>query len=203
MSVPRVRLVKKASQPKPDEAALIDSIVSLHTTGGNAVRALLEDRWARLESSPNAVERGLLQRLQEVRSAGAPVKGGDAIYPATVAVVDQLSDQSADAVVIRRQGMLPHDVIMLGRGKMTTEALGAGITALFALRDQEGDLPTRDMRLVVHGGRAPKHWAKSAQGNRASADISQLRSSARRQVQGLGAVQAVDIPLEGSRRKTP
>ncbi len=80
--------------------------------------------------------------------------------------------------------------------------MGAGIAALFAVRVSMGDTPLQDARLVVHGGKAPKHWKDKPQSARATADVAFLKATNPRQIMGIGVVRAIDIPLVATAGKT-
>ena len=192
-----VMLTRQSATPTPREQALIDRIIALHSTeAAGPLRSLLTNRFVQLHVPSGSNAQQHINELAAVRATEAapapePVQ-------ATVLLVDQLSDPSASAIVIRRTNALPHDVILLPSGLATTEALGAGISALFKMRKSMGDVPTRDARVLVRDATMPRSWKTGLQRGRAEADLADLEQSAPRQVVGFGAVRAIDIPLRNT-----
>lgn len=184
--------------PTVAEEALIDSIIALHPPeAAPTLRRVLHERNSQLQLPSNPRAQALLNRLAATRisEAAAVAPAGPPPVDATIAIVDKLPDESADAVVLRRKDAQPHDVILLASGNATQAAMGAGIQALFRMRKAMGDIPSRDARTIVHKAAVPAHWTGSMLGARAASDLTWLRGSQPRHIMGLGPVRALDIPL--------
>jgi hypothetical protein len=101
----------------------------------------------------DAIRNARIASMAKIQAANAPT-----VVPATVVLVEQLSDPTATAVVWRRARLIPHDVIELRADRATLGTLGAGMRALMKLRTEEGDSATIDRHVVVHGEHVLKQW---------------------------------------------
>jgi hypothetical protein len=185
----------------PEEATIIDSIRALYSTSadGDAIRIMLSDATARDLRSSNAKVQPLLNRLNAIRSAradsivAAGTSAARSISPATLVLVDKLSDSTASAVVWHRKNRIPVDLILLRSDRASSRTFGAAVTVLSRVRAiLDTSSSTNDIRVVVHGERMPKSWAGSLEGP-ANRDLDALKKSAPSFIAGLGMVRSKAI----------
>ncbi len=197
-----------ASMPL-ERRALMDSIIRAVPGENQSTAAqILSSSMSRMRAPDNPRLQALLDRFYAATPTAAGAYTGPIQVDATVAIADDLPDPSADAVVVRRVNMLPHDVILLSKNHVNDAAMGSGIQALFELRKQMGDIPIKDVHVSVRASKVPSHWKNTAQDKRATEDISALKQSPMRQLVGVGRVRSLEIPLVSaeawkSRRKKP
>lgn len=195
----------------PEERQIIDELVSLFPKSESKIRALLSDKRVATIELPGQRATALLTRLTQLRSGGGATFGqtasasGDNLSaaareapPATVVLVPQLADPTADVIVVRRTNPSV-DMIVLAEGQANGARLGAGIAALFKLRKELGDASPRDVSLVVHGAKMPKKWPPEL---RAEAErvVTQLRAKGKQHVRGLGEARSIEIHMAGTPR---
>ncbi len=188
----------------PTEDSLINALVA-HYPGarGDLMRSVLYNPQARLlpiDSAPPDVQR-LETQISAIRQARADsialAQHARAPYPATVALVLKLptADTSATAVILRRVKGEPHDLVLLPAGRGSVGAYAAAIRELAVIRSRDGDLPTRDEGIVVHGATMPGDWTRSGFDKIASSDFDRLQAAVPRRIGGIGTVPALTIQI--------
>ena len=120
---------------------------------------------------------------------------------ATVVLVSTLPDTNARALVIRRPGPLPNNIILVTTATAPGD-LSRAVTALaFSVRNQ-GDRVTREMRTIIRPSASAK-GKPSRDEARATADLARLRSAPVFDIAGVAQGPAVVVRMSDSalRRK--
>jgi hypothetical protein len=117
--------------------------------------------------------------------------------PVTIALMDQLPPEAgnAPAVLLRRTGTTPRDVILLRRADASGAQLAGAILHLMVVRERAGDTARVDgiFRLPA-AMRGPRVWERTEQ-VRADRIVAQLRHAEPRDVPGVGRVPAKELYL--------
>jgi hypothetical protein len=137
----------------PAGAAYVEHQLSLPSTVGITVprsdaQAIVDRIFARRRSHADSIaanHRGIASNIQ--------------IQSVAIALVDSLTDRTASAEIRRRTNMEPHDIILLPAGHATPGALQAAVHGLSKImRDEGQSVPTRNLRVAVHGEMHLKSW---------------------------------------------
>jgi hypothetical protein len=180
-----------------EEQQIVDSLVNMFPQAASQVRSLLSDRRVAAMELPGAHAFALLARLDTIRMKGPAMSyvksRSPAVHLATVVLVKELEDSTADVVVVRRTRPAA-DMIVMREKNAKGALLGAGIAALFKLRKQFGDSATQDMHIAVHNARMPKKWPEDLK-RETERIIADLRKEEKKAVRGLGKARSVEIPL--------
>jgi hypothetical protein len=125
-----------------------------------------------------------------------PRTGGrsDGRVPVTIALVDSVPVPGAPAIILRRVGVDPHDVILIARRLASDSVVAAAVATLYSVRSSLGDTARSRITIGVRGA--------VARNRRGVGEIQQARqlllrliSSPPREVRGVGVVPAVDAYL--------
>jgi hypothetical protein len=123
--------------------------------------------------------------------------------PATVVLVDSLTQSSAPFLLVRRADATPTDLILVNSG-IDPAQLSDAIRGLLTARQSGGDFPRVAATLRVRsrqptgaGARPPFPWAARV--------LNDLRRADPREVQGVGRARAVEIwlPHQGNGQARP
>ena len=115
---------------------------------------------------------------------------------ATVLRVDSLGAPDARALVIRRPGDLPNNIILVTR-QTTAAELAKAVTAIIASRRSQGDHVDREMRTIVTAVDPRKHKPSRDEG-RAKADLNRLQYAPEFRIDGIGRGPAIVIRMADS-----
>jgi hypothetical protein len=114
--------------------------------------------------------------------------------PTTVAVVASRPYPGADAVIIRRVSVLPHDLILIYSGVASPEYVAATFHALAVTRARHGDIPDKDRVVRVDAPtRTLKYRATPLM------VLEMLRVAVPREVAGFGRMATVVVSLPPQR----
>jgi hypothetical protein len=123
----------------------------------------------------------------------------DTRVPVTIVLAPDMGYGGANAVILRRPGGDPVDVILLRNETVTPEELTEAVLGLLSVRGSEGDVPTGEPRVLrvraVHGGDAPIPWTPNV--------IRDLRVARPREIRGAGKYRAVVVLLLRQQGRTP
>ena len=112
---------------------------------------------------------------------------------ATILLVDSLDTPSARALVIRRPGDLPNNIIVVTRAT-TARELSKAVTAIIASRRSKGDRVDREMRTIITAA-ASSRSKPSRDETRAATDLRRLRNAPYFAVHGVGRGPAIVIRM--------
>lgn len=122
--------------------------------------------------------------------------------PVTVVLVEKTPHDDAPAVILRRAGMTPQDVVLLRADAADGKQLSSVVLGLISARSVGGDTASASEMLRVRPqplppGQVRKElpWAQRV--------VNDLRRAERRIVPGVGEVQAVEIWLPPQRKRQP
>jgi hypothetical protein len=188
----------------PAEDVLLKQLEHIYAGTSNETelrKMFLDPRFGEIRTTGNPRAQAILGRLNALRdaqdSASRAVRRMRAphIIVTTVALTDHLpiADTSAAAVVLRRPGQHPSDVILLGASKANLASMGASLSALAKARKRDGDAPVRPTMLVIHGGSEPASWAVNGTEEMVSRQLLSLVTAPIRDIPGVGRVRAIDI----------
>jgi hypothetical protein len=169
----------------------------INPAGAEMTRRLLSDRHVASISLPDARSQVLLARLDSIRRAAtAAVLAAQTAsdISASLALVDHLDDTTATAEVIRRAGNQPGDLILLPSGTATGKHLSTALGALFKLRKQFGDVPLKNMHVVLHGLKQPTKWS-SDMVSQADGMVQRLKNDTLVTIRGVGRARMTRIPM--------
>ncbi len=123
----------------------------------------------------------------------------DTRVPVTIVLAPDMGYGGANAVILRRPGGDPVDVILLRTETISPEELTEAVLGLLSIRGSEGDVPTGEPRVLlvraVHGAGAPIPWTPKV--------ISDLRAARPREIRGVGNYRAVDVFLLRQQGRKP
>jgi hypothetical protein len=186
----------------PEESKLIADLASSYPADKRdfIVNAFNDPFMVGAKTPQNARNQAIIDRIDAIRRARidsiakSERAGGPAAVSATVILLPTLPDSTASAVVWRRAGQVPHDIIALPAGRATVGSLGAAVRVLAKLRRESGDSARKDEHAVVHGEYVPKQWQGDMRAFVLS-DLDQLRSDAPRSIQPFGIVRSREVWL--------
>jgi hypothetical protein len=112
-----------------------------------------------------------------------------------VAVVSHLPLDGASAVIIRRMGQWPHDVILLTPATTTVGVLSQALQALGIEHHRRNDVPDHDYAVKVIGTSVPANRRGTLEERFTAMDIVALKASAPRGVAGIGDVPAIVVHM--------
>lgn len=98
------------------------------------------------------------------------------------------------AVVLRRIGMTPHDVILLDSGGSETD-LAAAVRMLGDMRVRFGDVPSNDLRAVVKNFTPGAKWRGGRDEAEHREKVRKLAKAPYQDVQGVGRVRGMPIVI--------
>lgn len=193
----------------PEESKLISELVSSYPVDKREiiVNAFSDPFMIGAKTPQNARNQAIIDRIDAIRRARidsmakAEKAGGPGAVSATVILLPTLPDSTATAVVWRRAGQVPHDIIALPAGRVTVGSLGAAVRVLTKLRRESGDSARKDEHAVVHGEYVPRQW----QGDMRAfvlGDLDQLRAGTPRSIQPFGIVRSREVWLAATNRGT-
>jgi hypothetical protein len=173
----------------PDVAAMLEqhlhsrSIVGM-TAPDAKVQTILDRIFARRRA-----------RADSVASRARPVRSNILTHEVTVALVDSLADSTASAEVRRRTGQTPNDVILLPARHATVGALQAAMRGLDKLiQDEHQALPTRNLRVLIHGELHMRSW-NTAHNNAVAAQLAKAATTAKTLIHGIGNVRSMNMTI--------
>lgn len=107
--------------------------------------------------------------------------------PLVLAVSDSFQFRNADAVLVRRVNVEPHDVVVIRDGRATPALLAAAVQMAIAVRSTEGLQPSADgvYRVRVGGAAGRQREAQRWMRN--------LDAKPRRVVAGIGMVRWIEL----------
>jgi hypothetical protein len=120
----------------------------------------------------------------------------DAVH-ATVALVADLPDPSARALIILRAGSGP-DVVLLRQDQADVTDLAGALALLSRTRRDEGHAPVRDRHVVMKGARIDRSLSTGMR-HRLENHLRRLRQTTERDVDGVGRVRAIEIQVSVGR----
>jgi hypothetical protein len=112
---------------------------------------------------------------------------------ATVALVADLPDPSARALIILRAGP-GRDVVLLRQDQADATDLAAALALLGRTRRDEGHPAVRDRHVVMKGARIDRPLSTGLR-QRLENHLRRLRAAAERDVDGVGRVRAIEIQV--------
>lgn len=115
--------------------------------------------------------------------------------PVAVIVLPSVREGQADALVIRRKDVKPHDVIAVKKSKLTEALLVAAVRQVQIARQIGGLTPTEDVMFRVQ---LPKDGRKRAQENDATLWIRDLKDAAEKTIAGVGTGNVIVIYLKNN-----
>jgi hypothetical protein len=126
---------------------------------------------------------------------------------ATVILVDTLPDPDARAVIIRRPGNMPNNIILVTRSTLPAE-LSMAVTALAFSRRNRGDEVDREMRTMIRASLPAAGARPTADDRRAEADLRRLRAAPEFLISGIARGPAIvvrmsDRAVSGKGASTP
>lgn len=142
----------------------------------------------------------LLRDRSTTTASGAPRRFSAALgqamvsSPAIVAMVAHLQDPRATALILRRPGASPHDVV-LSQTNATSAELGAALKTLGKLRANEGDVPVRTEMVSVHRKGVPAAWKANGTDARADDLLNSLRFAPEQDYDGIGIARAFTLAV--------
>jgi len=113
---------------------------------------------------------------------------------ATIVLVDRLPDPAAESYIVRRANSYPRDVIMLRDANADGERLAAAVASLLIARQRHGAVAVRDGTITVASATGPSAW-KDNETKRAAKLVDRLRKERLTNVEGIGLVRAIQVPL--------
>lgn len=129
-------------------------------------------------------------------SAQAPA---DTRVPVTIVLVPDMEYGGANAVILRRPGGDPVDVILLRNEMVSPEELTEVVLGLLSIRSSQGDVPTGEPRVLraraVHGSGSHIPWTPKA--------VRDLRAAEPREISGVGSYRAIDVLLPRQQGRKP
>lgn len=138
----------------------------------------------------------ILDKIDSIRLADAKLVASRSpeVVTVTIALVDQLPDSGATAVVLRRPNTTPSDIVLL-TPEATAGTLAAGFRAVIRMRKMEDKAGLHDQRLIVRGGSVPESWSRTGYDHAAESKLSDLASRPFRVIVGVGRVRTLEVPL--------
>ena len=115
---------------------------------------------------------------------------------ATLLLVDSLGAPDARAIVIRRPGDLPNNIILVTRETQPAE-LATAVAAIIASRRARGDRVDREMRTIVRAVDMKKRKS-SPDDSRARSDLHRLQLAPTFEIAGIGRGPALVIRMADS-----
>jgi hypothetical protein len=131
---------------------------------------------------------GMQPRRAVAQAPRAP--DGRPTVTALVALVDQLPYGDADAVIIRRTDVEPHDAVLLKRSKASAQCVAEALHTLAGTRARHGDIPIKGMVIRVPAPSTPRRTGATG-----AAVLEMLKRARLRDIPGLGRVPAVTVHL--------
>jgi hypothetical protein len=194
-----ITFTRVPTQLSPAEDSIISRIVALHPKQSDQLRQWLSDRRYVVAFPQNTSDASLQAQLAALRGNA---QAAQKVVEATVVLTDELRDANADAMILRRVNMLPHDVVLLRATHATARDFRAAVKMLYAIRRRTGDVPTRDGHVsfklppdsTMRTG-ATLLVAPSTPSDAATIDAARLQEAEQREVAGIGRVRALTIGL--------
>ena len=112
----------------------------------------------------------------------------------TIVLVASLRDTTAAAIVSRRPGFTPQDVIAISTPKLSEAVLREAVQQLWRLFQLGGVVPSEPVAKAIHGGPYERNWVDTP-GELYRRGVTALLFSDRHEVDGLGRVQAVTASI--------
>ena len=176
-------------------ARIVQTIPAEHRAAGRvALEALVRALRQRGLDTDTLVQRTLtpqeLTWRDQARALLGATDSSRKYVRVTVALVPQLSDSRAQAVIIRRPDDGGRPLVLLRESGAAPSDLAGGLKAAALAIRKFGEAPLAEQRLTIRasGSRAPA--PKSGQ---AAALLEELKSSVPRAIPGVGSVRAMDI----------
>jgi len=104
---------------------------------------------------------------QELSGPAAEAKYRLGLIPIGVALTDEMQYPETNAIVLRRTGRIPHDVIVMRGEAASPELITQSVFTLYAAHRIDSACPSEDMvvRVTAHSGSAPPTWGQADAAN--------------------------------------
>lgn len=186
-------------------AGRVDAFVARYPAEQAAkYRKVLESNNEMLVLDGDSVGNQMLREIYATRIAAMrATEVAPAYVSATIAMVDSLPIAHAVALVTRRHGRTPQDVILVRAEHLTPGTLRAAIRTLYTIRRQQGDSGGGDFDAPVFltgaGNERLRTQKQRSAHEGAVEDIARLRDAPRTTIDGVGSVRAISIALRPTR----
>ena len=117
------------------------------------------------------------------------------VVRATVALVADLPDPAARALIILRAGS-GNDVVLLRQDQADVTDLAGALALLDRTRRNEGHPAVRDRQVVMKASRVERPLSTGVR-RRLETHLRRLRQAEERDVEGVGRVRAIDLRVSG------
>jgi hypothetical protein len=121
--------------------------------------------------------------------------------PVVVALVSDLPDSSARAVVVRRQLVEPREVIVLREAGATASDLGAAIALLMRSRSSDGDAFQGEFRITLQASAVIGDLPTGVNAHLVR-ELDRARHAHPRSIAGIGSARAVMMDLHRFRSRS-
>ena len=191
LEVSRLAKAKNFTQSAEEIGALNEFLAHYPPVNRERLKQLASNRSAVLDLSDDPEGQRLYNR---VLRAHTKVETVSRTEPVTAILVPSLGDATANALVFRRTGISPHDVIVLSVDRATAENLSLSLAGLLTVRQNGGAIPSINTHLRVQGSGFPASWSANLRG-KAVRDIERLKLAPPKFVPGFGTVPAIELSL--------